>query len=792
MVKICIVHYNTPKLTECLIRSINKYTPNSCIYIFDNSDKEPFTYRQDNIIYFDNTKGQIINFDEWLKKFPNKSKSSFKLNNYASARHCYSVEKCFDLINDNFILLDSDVLLKQDISSLYDDNYIFIGEVHRRKDTVRNVYWEPRLLPFISFINVKKCKQLGIHFLYENKMCGLHENDYYDTGSAFYLESKKYAHKQISYKSYIIHFQQGSWNRKGASAEDWLNRNKIFWNGLKSISTINMSPEEKEIIAFGKTRNININLQNPVTIQDKINWLKIHDNTPLKTRCADKILLHDYCVEKLGQDMCIPIIKVYNNADEINWDELPNSFAIKCNHGSGMNIIVKDKATLDKDLAIKKLKNWLKIDFSKVAGSELQYKNIKRKIFVEEYKSDSEQKNSLTDYKFWCFNGVPKFIHVVDDRYSGKMHFNFYDTKFNKMDLEQTNHPVSDHLIPAPKNLNKMIEYAKILSKDFIFARIDFYEINEKLYLGEITFTPDSGMFKYKNPEDNIRIGNMLDISKDEKIIVTMTTWEDRICNVPAVLDTILSQNKMPNKIVINLSKEEFVSYDNLPQDFKNYVEKHELIEINWIEGKNIKQWKKIIPTLFKYPKDCVICIDDDRKYPKNFIEALWNTHLKHPDSPITHNKVYKLKGKYLQHAGHGTLDKLEYYDGFKDIDLNDMYRFSSSDSFFTLIANNSGHPILPYEGVMGAISMYNEVSPLKKSQNTYSTASHVEMYNYLLNNKIIDIKNLEKKSSPVIKKTLSEIASRSSSRSSIASPLIDSMLIQNRNRHISKMPTMK
>ena len=154
MKKICIVHHNTPYMTECLVKSINKYTPDCHIYIFDNSDKEPFTYKQDNLTVFDNTQGQIINFDKWLRQFSNKGGEAS--GKYISAKHCISVDKCMDLINDNFILMDSDILLKQDISNLFDNTYMYIGEVTENEKQIG------RLLPFLCFINTNKCKENGI------------------------------------------------------------------------------------------------------------------------------------------------------------------------------------------------------------------------------------------------------------------------------------------------------------------------------------------------------------------------------------------------------------------------------------------------------------------------------------------------------------------------------------------------------------------------------------------------------------------------------------------------------
>ena len=133
-------------MTECLIKSINKYVKRSRIFIFDNSDKNVFSYRQSNIVYFDNTKGQFINFDNELvyNYIPLKNGTAY-LNNYVSFRHCISVQKCIELINDNFILLDSDVLIKQDISSIVNDEMIFVGSIEEKENSM------PRVLPYCLY-----------------------------------------------------------------------------------------------------------------------------------------------------------------------------------------------------------------------------------------------------------------------------------------------------------------------------------------------------------------------------------------------------------------------------------------------------------------------------------------------------------------------------------------------------------------------------------------------------------------------------------------------------------------
>lgn len=268
------------------------------------------------------------------------------------------------------------------------------------------------------------------------------------------------------------------------------------------------------LISIGKRVGLNLNLDNPVTIQDKINWMKLYDSTPLKTRCADKIQVHEYCKEKIGEDLCIPILHIYDKVEDIKWDELPNQFVIKCNHGSGMNIIVKDKTKLNIPEAETKLKRFMADDFAFHVGYEMHYHDIPHKIFVEEYKEDESQKNSLYDYKFWCFNGEPKFMTVSDGFGHGNM--TFYNMDFTKSELSRGDFTPIKKEISKPKNFDKMAEYSKKLSEDFNFVRVDFYEVAGQLYLGELTFTPGAGFFKYRNSEDNKMVGNMLKINNEK------------------------------------------------------------------------------------------------------------------------------------------------------------------------------------------------------------------------------------------------------------------------------------
>ena len=257
----------------------------------------------------------------------------------------------------------------------------------------------------------------------------------------------------------------------------------------------------------------NENIDNPKTLSEKLQWLKIYDSTYLKAFCADKITVRDYCKEKLGIDLCIPLLKIYNKPEEIEWNILPNQFVIKCNHGSAMNIIVKDKKTVKKDNINKTLNKWLSIKYGDLSY-ELFYNLIKPKIIIEPYLEDKEN-GALTDYKFLCFNGEIKYMQVVNDRGTNKLHFNYYTPNFIPMtDVSWNAHPADYSKIDKkPINFELMKEYATKLCKDFKLVRVDFYEINKKVYLGELTFIPASGRLTYQNPDTNLKFGNMLKLT---------------------------------------------------------------------------------------------------------------------------------------------------------------------------------------------------------------------------------------------------------------------------------------
>ena len=234
-------------MTDALIESINKHVSSDVrIYIFDNSDKTPFVNKYENVTVFDNTTNKIINFNEILKNYPNRHKSFGRYSNFASFKHCISVNKCYELINDNFILLDSDVLLKKDISEIYDEKYIFTAEVRDWSWNISGIRGNQypvykRAMPFICFINVRKCHELNITFFDDKHMVGLYNPninaDSYDTGAWFFEQCKQYDYREIKYDDYIVHFGGGSYMYRGKvekiSQREWLQKYSSLYTADK-------------------------------------------------------------------------------------------------------------------------------------------------------------------------------------------------------------------------------------------------------------------------------------------------------------------------------------------------------------------------------------------------------------------------------------------------------------------------------------------------------------------------------------------------------------------------------
>ena len=251
-----------------------------------------------------------------------------------------------------------------------------------------------------------------------------------------------------------------------------------------------------------------LNLDNPKTYNENVQWLKLFEIDERKTRLADKYLVRDWIKEKVGEGYLIKLFGVYDRFDEINFEALPEKFVIKANHGSGMNVIVKDKTALNIEEIKKKVNGWLKTNYAFKYGLEMQYNDIPRKILIEEYLENSD--GDMPDYKFWCFNGKVKYIELIVNRQTCAR-MAFYDTNWNKLQFSTGAYPLIEDEIVMPKKLNEMIQLSETLSKDFIHVRVDLYLLDDELIkFGEMTFTSSSGTAPWKPIEADLMVGNIL------------------------------------------------------------------------------------------------------------------------------------------------------------------------------------------------------------------------------------------------------------------------------------------
>ena len=246
-------------------------------------------------------------------------------------------------------------------------------------------------------------------------------------------------------------------------------------------------------------------------------WLKLYYHNPLITKCSDKVLVRDYIEEKIGKEYLVPCLGVYNNSDEIDFEKLPQKFVLKVNWGSGQNIICTDKSQLDINTTKKKLAQWMQPQSNHYYDFlEWGYKDITPKIIAETYIEASANK-PVSDYKFFCYHGQPKFMYIAVDSFNYNiMRINYYDCDFNKLPLVK-HYPNTDYDIPKPKMWEKMLELSRILSAPFLFVRVDFFIVNDTLKVGELTFYPGGGTDSFEPIEWDYKFGEPLTLPNFQK-----------------------------------------------------------------------------------------------------------------------------------------------------------------------------------------------------------------------------------------------------------------------------------
>lgn len=249
-----------------------------------------------------------------------------------------------------------------------------------------------------------------------------------------------------------------------------------------------------------------IHLDSPQTFNEKLQWLKLHDRKPEYTTMVDKYAVKMYVADIIGEKYIIPTLGVWNHFDEIDFDKLPNQFVLKCTHDSGGIVICKDKNKLDLKSAKKKIEKSLKQNYY-WSGREWPYKDVKPRIIAEEYMID-ESGYELKDYKFFCFNGEPKMMFIATDR-GLDTKFDFYDMEFNHLPFTN-GHPNANKQIKKPKNYSTMLALSAKLSFGIPHVRVDFYNINGKIYFGELTFFHWSGLVPFEPEEWDYKLGSWL------------------------------------------------------------------------------------------------------------------------------------------------------------------------------------------------------------------------------------------------------------------------------------------
>ena len=269
-----------------------------------------------------------------------------------------------------------------------------------------------------------------------------------------------------------------------------------------------ISPEIELKIIFRLKCGYRLNLKSPKTYNEKIQWIKLYDHNPLMTKCCDKYAVRDYVKRKGCGEILNELIWEGFRPEDIPFDQLPNKFVIKVTHGSTFNIICQNKNRLNYKRVVSKCNKWLKAKFLEAYG-EWFYGVERPRVIVEKYLDDGNSK--LRDYKVYCFNGVPRYIGVDSGDVSKKEHYkDIYDTEWNLLKGYRMAYPNSGTILEKPAVLEEILRYSKILSEDFLHARVDFYIVDGKIIFGEITFSNSAGFGRVEPKAFALKMGDYL------------------------------------------------------------------------------------------------------------------------------------------------------------------------------------------------------------------------------------------------------------------------------------------
>lgn len=287
-------------------------------------------------------------------------------------------------------------------------------------------------------------------------------------------------------------------------------RRAIRWTAGRGL--LNWMPDEPFLkLKYWACLGKKLNLDNPKTYNEKLQWLKLHDHKPEYSKMVDKYEAKKYVADRIGEQYIIPTLGVWDRFEDIDFARLPNQFVLKCTHDSGGLVICRDKASLDIVAARKKINRSLEKNYY-LQSREWPYKNVIPRVIAEQYMEDTET-GELKDYKVWCFNGVPKMILVCTGRFSPSgLKEDFYDCEWHHLECHRSLHKQSESEIQKPAVLEDMLKQAAALATGLPFSRIDFYQVSSQLKFGEITFFPSSGFQNFVPEQFDAILGDWLSV----------------------------------------------------------------------------------------------------------------------------------------------------------------------------------------------------------------------------------------------------------------------------------------
>lgn len=273
-----------------------------------------------------------------------------------------------------------------------------------------------------------------------------------------------------------------------------------------------LSDERYLKIAYWARMHKKLNLDNPQTFSEKLQWLKLYNRQPIYTKLVDKYEVKPIVANVIGEEYIIPTLGVWDKFEDIDFEKLPNRFVLKCTHDSGGLIVVKDKSKLNIKKARKKINKCLAHSFY-WGMREWPYKNVKPRIIAEQLLVDDNLPEDLRDYKFFCFNGKVKCFKIDFGRFT-EHHANYYSPEGELLPFGELRFPpIPEHVEIIPSNLQEMISKAELLSTNHPFVRVDFYNVNDNIYFGEMTFFPATGMGKFTDESWDERLGSWINLS---------------------------------------------------------------------------------------------------------------------------------------------------------------------------------------------------------------------------------------------------------------------------------------